>query len=57
MQFEDPSSAFEVGRLWLRCSGESFEIGQALNKDEKRLLHKELLSCLSGGQPQLKLMG
>lgn len=56
VQFDDPPSAFEVGRLRLQCSGQSLEIGQALNKEEKRMLHKELLHCLSIDQPQLKLI-
>ncbi len=56
VQFDDPPSAFEVGRLRLQCSGQSLEIGQALNKEEKRMLHKELLHCLRMDQPQLKLI-
>jgi len=57
VQFEDPPSAFDVGRLWLRCSGKSIEIGKALSKHEKQSLHKEVISCLNvGGQPNLRLM-
>ena len=56
VQFDDPPSAFEVGRLRLKCSGQSLEIGQALNKEEKRMLYKEVLHCLRVDQPRLKLI-
>lgn len=56
IEFADSPNAFEVGRLSLQCSGKSLEIGRALNKEEKRLLHKEILSCLHFGEPQLKLI-
>lgn len=56
VNFEDPPSAFEVGRLWLQCSGKTLEIGHALNKEEKRVLHKEVLHCLRVDQPQLRLI-
>lgn len=56
VQFDDPPSAFEVGRLRLKCSGQSLEIGQALSKEEKRMLYKEVLHCLHVDQPRLKLI-
>jgi len=56
VQFEDPSSAFDVGRLFLKCSGKSLEIGQALGKEEKRMLYKEVLHCLRVDQPDLTLV-
>ena len=56
VQFDDPASAFDVGRLQLQCSGQSLEIGQALNKEEKRMLYKEILYCLRVDEPQLRLI-
>lgn len=56
VEFDDPASAFDVGRLHLQCSGKSLEIGQALNKEEKQVLYKELLYCLRADQPQLRLI-
>ena len=56
VQFDDPPSAFDVGRLKLQCSGQSLEIGQALNKEEKRKLYKEILRCLHVDEPQLRLI-
>ncbi len=56
VQFDDPPSAFDVGRLRLKCSGQSLEIGQVLNKEEKRMLYKEVLHCLRVDQPQLRLI-
>jgi len=47
VQFDDPPSAFEVGRLRLKCSGQSLEIGQSLSKEEKRPLMRSALSFLS----------
>ena len=56
IKFDDPPSAFDVGRLFLQCSGKSLEIGQALNKEEKRRLHEEVLHCLRVDQPELRLI-
>ncbi len=56
VEFEDPPSAFEVGRLRLKCSGQSLEIGQALNKQEKRELYREVLHCLQVESPRLKVL-
>lgn len=56
VQFDDPPSAFEMGRLSLQCSGQSLEIGQALNKEEKRMLYREILHCMSVDEPQLRLI-
>jgi len=56
VQFDDPPSAFDVGRLWLQCSGKSLEIGHALNKEEKRMLYKEILHCLQVDEPKLSLV-
>jgi len=56
VKFEDPPSAFDVGRLSLQCSGKSLEIGQALNKEEKRMLYKEVLHCLRMDEPKLRLI-
>jgi len=56
VQFDDPPSAFEVGRLRLKCSGQSLEIGQSLSKEEKRMLYKEVMHCLRVDQPQLRVI-
>ena len=56
VRFEDPPSAFEVGRLILQCSGTNLEIGHALGKDEKRMLYREVLHCLRVDQPDLRLI-
>ena len=56
VKFDDPSSAFQVGRLMLQCSGKSVEVGLALSKEEKRTLYKELMVCLSMNEPKLRLI-
>jgi len=56
VKFEDPPSAFDVGRLMLQSSGKSLEIGQALGKEEKRVLYREVLHCLRFDQPDLRLI-
>lgn len=56
VQFDDPVSAFEVGRLSLQCGGRNLEIGQALSKEEKRMLHKEVMHCLALSVPNLRLV-
>lgn len=56
VQFDDPPSAFDVGRLRLQCSGQSLEIGQALSKEEKKMLYEEVLHCLRVDEPPLRLI-
>lgn len=56
IEFDNPSSSFEVGTLSLRSSGQSLELGRVLSKVEKRELHDQLQHCLGLKEPKLRLI-
>lgn len=56
IEFDDPSSSFEMGTLKLRSSGQCLELGRLLNKIEKRELHDQLQRCLGLKETKLRLI-
>ena len=56
LQFDDPPSCFDVGKLQLKAAGQFHEIGGNLSKEDKRLLHRELSLCLDTDEPRLQLI-
>jgi len=56
LEFDNPSSLFEVGTLLIKAGGKRHELGRLLNKEEKRTLHNELQSCLRLEAPSLRLI-
>ncbi len=56
LQFDDPPSCFDVGKLQLKAAGQLHEIGRSLSKEDKRLLHRELSFCLDKDEPRLQLI-
>ncbi len=56
VEFDDPSSSFEMGTLKLRASGQSLELGRLLNKVEKRELYNQLQQCLGLKETKLRLI-
>lgn len=46
VEFDDPSSSFEVGTLKLLCGTRTIELGRLLSKTEKRQLYDEIQRCL-----------
>ena len=56
IEFDNPSSLFEVGTLVIRAGGRKLEVGHLLNKEEKRQLHTELQSGLGMDAPSLRLI-
>lgn len=56
VKFDDPPSCFDVGTLSLCSTGQSYEIGQSLSKQEKRKLYRDLVRCLQADTPRLRLI-
>lgn len=56
IEFDNPSSSFEVGTLKLRSNGQSLELGRLLNKVEKQELHDQLQQCLRLKETKLRLI-
>lgn len=56
LEFNNPSSLFEMGTLKIMASGRSVELGRLLNKEEKRDLHRELQKELRMEIPKLRLI-
>lgn len=56
VEFDNPASAFEVGKLTLQSGRRTLEVGRLLNKEEKQKLYDELQRCLGNKQPKLRLI-
>ena len=56
VRFEDPPSCFDVGKLVLQSTGQSYEIGSCLAKEEKRKLYREMVAGLQADEPRLRLI-
>ncbi|OED35466.1 hypothetical protein AB833_30035 [Chromatiales bacterium (ex Bugula neritina AB1)] len=56
IEFDNPSSLFEVGTLVIRAGSKTLEVGHLLNKEEKRQLHRELHSGLRADASTLALL-
>lgn len=56
VEFDDPSSSFEVGTLKLLCGTRTIELGRLLSKTEKRQLYDEIQRCLGLKDTKLRLV-
>ncbi len=56
LEFDNPSSLFEVGTLVIRAGNRSLEVGHLLNKEDKIKLHRELQLELGMDSSTLRLM-